>query len=146
MQIEALYTVHRAVEDSDFAYHIDNKQLLYHSSNVRGSTSSEIEVCACVFGVICKLYPYRWPILWGFCPGECSVQHALPKCLFHLSGSTNLQSNLLSISVVCLKPWPLILSLHPHPSPSPSPAHLTPHLHTSPLTLTVSLSPASEDS
>lgn len=59
MQIEALYTVHRAVEDSDFAYHIDNKQLLYHSSNVRRSTSSEIEVCACVFGVNLQIVPLQ---------------------------------------------------------------------------------------
>ena len=34
MQIKAVYSVHRAVEDSNFTYHIGNKQLLYHSSNV----------------------------------------------------------------------------------------------------------------
>ena len=46
MQIKALYSVHRAVEDSDFTYHIDNKQLLFHSSNVRGNWARD---CSCVF-------------------------------------------------------------------------------------------------
>lgn len=46
MQIKALYSVHRALEDSDFTYHIGNKQLLYHSSNVRGNWARD---CSCVF-------------------------------------------------------------------------------------------------
>lgn len=35
MEILNIYSVHRAVEDSQFAHSLDNKQLLFHSSQVQ---------------------------------------------------------------------------------------------------------------
>ena len=50
MEIKTLYSVHRAVEDSNFTYHIGNKQLLYHSSNVSEAVpeSLQLSVYVCV--------------------------------------------------------------------------------------------------
>lgn len=48
MEIKALYSVHRAVEDSNFTYHIGNKQLLYHSSNVSEAVPESLQLCVYV--------------------------------------------------------------------------------------------------
>ena len=35
MMIEAVYSVHRAVEESNFLHTMENKKLLFHSSQVQ---------------------------------------------------------------------------------------------------------------